>query len=687
VTPAALVPDDTIVRSESAAPALTHPKYRPDIDGLRAIAVLSVVVFHAFPGALPGGFVGVDVFFVISGFLISTIILGSLAKGTFSLREFYARRIKRIFPALLLVLVACYAFGWFTLFADEFKQVGKHLAGGAGFVSNILLWDEAGYFDTSAEVKPLLHLWSLGIEEQFYIAWPLILWLGWKCRINLLVLATVIAVASFAWNVRYVAGDASFVFYMPQTRAWELLVGAVTAYVRLHHLAPLGSSRLGDRALARFSKFVEPRAPVLCNSCSLVGAALLGYGLFAITPAKSFPGWWALLPTFGAVFIIFAGPKSWINRALGFRPLVWLGLVSFPLYLWHWPLLSFARIIQSTRPNPTMRCGAVLLSVLLATLTYRLLERPLRASQSRFKVGVLIAIMVFVGAAGLATFEANGLPKRRVVKDAEYFNSQFVGPHWKYATNDTCTRRYPFDEAKVYGWWFCITNKDDAPTLLLLGDSYANHLYPGLAREPSINGNTILSIGTCEVAAGYLVDHHKLVKEWRPCAGERAYHQRRFIDDIVEKSGTVRYAIIDGIDLDFDDAYAARVEKRVAFLEKNKIKVIMFVPHVEVHRDLKDCFARPLKSAVATCELPSSARKAIDSAFAPLAARISSAHPTVEFFDQNALFCDERRCSLLLDGMPIFRDDNAHYSEYASVALAKLFAVWAKTHAPDILTR
>jgi peptidoglycan/LPS O-acetylase OafA/YrhL len=147
----------------------TGSGYRPDIDGLRAVAVLSVVIFHAFPGLLRGGFVGVDIFFVISGFLISTILIGNLRRGRFSLAEFYGRRVRRIFPALLLVLIASEALGWFTLLADEYQQLGKHTAGGAGFVSNFVLWGESGYFDSTAESKPLLHLWSLGIEAQF---WP-----------------------------------------------------------------------------------------------------------------------------------------------------------------------------------------------------------------------------------------------------------------------------------------------------------------------------------------------------------------------------------------------------------------------------------------------------------------------------------------------------------------------------------
>lgn len=203
---------------------LTHPQYRPDIDGLRAVAILSVVGFHAFPATIRAGFVGVDIFFVISGFLISTIIYGNLERNTFSFVEFYSRRIRRIFPALLIVLIASFVFGWFALLGDEYKQLGKHIAAGAGLVSNFVLRSEGGYFDTAAEAKPLLHLWSLGIEEQFYIVWPLLIWAAWKTRFNFLTITVSLALISFALNLRWVHKDAIIAFYSPQSRFWELLV-------------------------------------------------------------------------------------------------------------------------------------------------------------------------------------------------------------------------------------------------------------------------------------------------------------------------------------------------------------------------------------------------------------------------------------------------------------------------------
>src|SRR6516165_2306372 len=219
--------------SEKASDSLTRPKYRADIDGLRAVAVLAVVGFHAFPAWLKGGFVGVDLFFVISGFLISTIIFENLNSKTFSFLEFYIRRVRRIFPALLIVLSASLAFGTVTLLADEYQQLARHISAGAGFVSNYVLWGESGYFDNTADTKILIHLWSLGIEEQFYIVWPLLLWAAWTRRMNLLLVTGAVAAVSFAWNLWEVRSDPIATFYSPQTRFWELQIGSMLAYLSL----------------------------------------------------------------------------------------------------------------------------------------------------------------------------------------------------------------------------------------------------------------------------------------------------------------------------------------------------------------------------------------------------------------------------------------------------------------------
>ncbi|MDP3331881.1 MAG: acyltransferase, partial [Methylococcaceae bacterium] len=327
-------------------------------------------------------FIGVDIFFIISGFLISTIIFSNLESDNFSFVEFYSRRIKRIFPALLLVLIACFAAGWFVLLADEYKQLGKHIAGGAGFVSNFLFWQESGYFDNAADTKPLLHLWSLGIEEQFYIVWPLLLWFAWQQRLNLLTITLTVLIISFALNISKVHSEAVAAFYSPQTRFWELLTGSVLAYVSLYkqNLLPTLRQRL-DSWLSIIICAEEPsiKGNTLRSVQSLLGMMLITVGMMVITKEKAFPGWWAVLPAMGAVLIISAGLGAWFNRAiLANKVLVWFGLISFPLYLWHWPLLSFARIMEGDKPSQGVRLAAIVISVVLAWLTYKLIEKPIR---------------------------------------------------------------------------------------------------------------------------------------------------------------------------------------------------------------------------------------------------------------------------------------------------------------------
>lgn len=396
---------------------LSHPKYRPDIDGLRAIAVLGVVAFHASPNWIKGGFIGVDIFFVLSGYLISTIIFENLDKGTFSFSEFYARRIKRIFPALLLVLVACFIFGWLELLADEFKQLGKHIAAGAGFISNIVLWSEAGYFDNSADTKPLLHLWSLGIEEQFYIIWPLLLWFSWRRKFNLVIVTIVATVVSFLLNIKGVKHDAVATFYAPQTRFWELLSGSLLAYLTLYNKHALTNTKVRVNAFFECI-FAEEKQDAdiktLNNILSFSGLCLLLYGFWHINKELNFPGTLALIPVVGTLLLIMGGANTWVNRTiLSNKVVVWFGLISFPLYLWHWPLLSFARIIEAGEPSHKIRIAAIVLSVVLSWLTYKFVERPIRfGEQSNAKVTTLVVLMIIVGYIGYNAYKRDGLSFR-----------------------------------------------------------------------------------------------------------------------------------------------------------------------------------------------------------------------------------------------------------------------------------
>ena len=249
--------------------------------------------FHAFPKYLQGGFVGVDIFFIISGFLISTIIFQSLQHDSFRFSDFYGRRIRRIFPSLIVVMVGCLVLGWFVLLSGEYKQLGKHVAGGAGFISNLVLLSESGYFDNSAATKPLLHLWSLGIEEQYYILWPFILFVAWKKKWSMALTTSTILVASFLANIGMVKDAPVKAFYWPITRFWELLMGSLLAYGVLKN--------------TYFSRKISPTAR---DILSLLGAALLVLSMTITTEHDAFPGWWAVLPTTGAVLIIMAGSSN-----------------------------------------------------------------------------------------------------------------------------------------------------------------------------------------------------------------------------------------------------------------------------------------------------------------------------------------------------------------------------------------
>jgi len=474
-------PEARTIGPTSVAPAI-HPPYRPDIDGLRAVAVLSVVVYHALPRWLGGGFVGVDIFFVISGYLISTIIFGGLERGDFSFVDFYRRRIKRIFPSLLSVLAAALIFGWFALLSDEYAMLGKATAAGAAFVANFLFRQDSVYFAGAAIMKPLLHLWSLGVEEQFYIVWPLLVWALWKARFNFLVFTLLIAAISFIENVSIVGPDPVGAFFLPHTRFWELMAGSALAYVALHSRNAGGS-----------------KTKTLANLQSVAGLGLIVFAV-AYTVTDNFPGWWALPPVAGAMLLIGAGPEALVNRwVLSNRVMVWFGLISFPLYLWHWPLLSLQRIVGAYAPPPADRLRMVALAIALAWLTYRFIERPIRTSGGGLRTPALLAAgMALMGMAGAATYSLGGFDGRGYrTADKSAFSTYFEddAPGWHYLVkqgldekfradcnfllppDNPWTSRIPRAQIDETCWR---RDAAKAHAVFLWGDSHAQMLYYGL---------------------------------------------------------------------------------------------------------------------------------------------------------------------------------------------------------------
>jgi peptidoglycan/LPS O-acetylase OafA/YrhL len=363
--------------------AMISPRYRSDIDGLRAIAVLGVVIYHAFPMVLPGGFIGVDIFFVISGYLISGILYRGHREGNFSYGEFYARRIRRLFPALITMLVLCLAYGWWILLPDEFQRMGKRVGTGLVFIQNFSVWQETGYFDVSSKLKPLLHLWSLALEEQFYLLFPLLLLILWKKkRVNLSVMACLFA-ASLIACVMMSYWNRSTCFYLLPYRAWEFLGGGLLAWWH--------QERGGD----------EKITPSWREVISLLGIAIVIAGMTMLRESQPYPGWRALVPVAGTLLMIEGGKGAYLNKTLLSHPaVVWVGLISYPLYLFHWPILSYLHVVKWDGFPIWMIYIALGLSLALSVAVYYLIEKPLRYHHAKWVMPTLIASYVFTCATG-----------------------------------------------------------------------------------------------------------------------------------------------------------------------------------------------------------------------------------------------------------------------------------------------
>jgi peptidoglycan/LPS O-acetylase OafA/YrhL len=451
-------------------------KYRPDVDGLRAIAVTLVLNFHAFPGAVPGGFVGVDVFFVISGFLITGLIARELDVGRFSLIEFYNRRIRRIFPALIVVLAVTLALGWFWMLPQAFAQLGSDSFASAAFLANIALLLQSGYFDVESARKPLLHLWSLGIEEQFYLFWPLLLMVAARLRMSILALAAVLGIASFLLNVAWIGANPVATFYLPFTRAFELLAGAVLA---------CGWNNFNQSGTAS-------------NWRAWIGIALIAASVAMLDSHSAFPGWWAVLPVAGSTLLLSA-PAAWVNRVLlASPPMVWIGLISYPLYLWHWPLLVFGGIIKFGPLTLPERELILLASGLLAWATYRFVEIPFRFGRpSRRKMFGLGASMAMIAFAGFAVVWGRGFDSRLPPEIRAMASVRTESFKWRFGE---CL----LDLAKQTGFADACVERGRRPLVLVWGDSTAGALLPGLRKAQETRGFAIaqLTSNSCIPALG-----------------------------------------------------------------------------------------------------------------------------------------------------------------------------------------
>jgi peptidoglycan/LPS O-acetylase OafA/YrhL len=612
----------------------THPAYRPDIDGLRAIAVLAVVLFHAFPGTVSGGFVGVDVFFVISGFLITGIIAAEMDTGGFSFAHFYARRIRRLFPALIIVLAACLIFGWYALLTDEYRMLGKHAFMASIFASNFAFWNEAGYFDTA--VKPLLHLWTLGVEEQFYLVWPFILFLSF--RKYALPLLCVLFIGSFLLNAGTIHSYPVSAFFLPTTRFWEFLTGAFLALNKRQY------------------PFADLR--------SLIGFVLIAAAVFLIDKNKLFPGWWALLPNLGAGLIISAESSAWLNRNILSRPaLVFIGLISYPIYLWHWPLLAFATI--EGWASAYTRIVLILVSVILAAATYFLIEKPVRRGRIKHATALLAVLATAVGLAGYCAW--HGMP--RSASNPELQKILKAAGEWEYPGTLV---QFEFNGTPMF------RHGDEQKKILFFGDSMIEQYWPRISELITRNPDHVRSLifatsGGCAPIPNIRESQHPGCDDFVDHVREFV-RQRQDIDTIVLAAQWYGY-LMDSTYFYEKDGFSDRLklgsqgaskaysalEEMLAEFRKNKKRVYIILnspigselnPRNMI---LRDVFHGGFQIHTALLE-----RSMVMQQFAPVNAKIREAgeHVGAIIIDPIKTLCDEKTCPLVTkDGEPIYKDE------------------------------
>ena len=636
------------VRAERSSAA--YVSYRPDVDGLRALAILGVVGFHATPTLLPGGFAGVDVFFVISGFLISGIVLRALSQERFSFAEFYARRVKRIFPALIVTLIAVWSLGWLILLPDEFQLLGKHIAAGAGFSLNLILYQDFNWYFMPLTTPPLNHLWSLGVEEQFYLLWPLFLAGIWKWGRRPWVFIAGVAGVSFVLNVAAIASDPMASFYLPSSRLWELAIGGALAYSQVDRCAEPRQAGPGQHVLG------------------LVGAVLLVASFAHLDAGMEFPGWWALAPSIGALLLIGAGPQSWVNRCVLARPaLVFVGLISYPLYLWHWPLLELTSLVDwPAFVTPAMTtASAVGAAVILAFLTYRYIERPVRFSANKVRPAiVLCAVMLLCGSIGYVTFSGR-IPPYSHFHGVDRFVRAATEDYWPPG-------RHNVRQAWVKVGFFRLGS--GPRHVLFIGDSNMQQYYPRIARiladHPLNTHGAIFAVrGMCALGAV------EILGQYRAACREHLQEVARYANnpdvDTIVVGGTWYVYFVDFPDDGFGEAGPLKpgtdraldsLERVVAdWVKKGKRVYIVLNMPVGFSLDPREMIRRTLLPPAFRIDIHSPTRSAMEAALGPIDARLErlARETGATVIDPLPSLCNATICPAVTpEGEPMYHDAN-----------------------------
>jgi peptidoglycan/LPS O-acetylase OafA/YrhL len=642
-------------------------KHRSDIDGLRALAVIAVVLFHVGIASVSGGFTGVDVFFVISGYLITGIILKDIAGDRFSIAYFYERRVRRILPALIAVLVAAAIASYVLLPPQEFREFGESLIATALFSSNVLFWRQSGYFRAPAEMKPLLHTWSLAVEEQFYLFYPLFLWLisrYFSKRFRLTLLAVLgLSLALSIWGVRHFQNAT---FYLSPSRAWELLLGGLLA---IPALPPLRHRRTA-------------------NALAIFGLVLILYGFLMLSRTSLFPGLSALYPTIGTALIIYSGAetRTLVSRFLSLRPVVFVGLISYSLYLWHWVLIVLAKYYFAPRPLNGGEIAALLAaSLVMAALSWRFIENPFRGrkhliASRRLLFAAAAAFSMAVAGFGAAVYLRQGVPSR--FGDDVVVLLQGKEDYWPRRTE--CAGR------------ICqVGDQGATPTFILWGDSHASAIAPALERLAIARGKSgfvawsracapVLGLRRYDEQNPEDCDHFNssvlsfikaehirtvfLHARWALNAEGTRYKQEPGVPALLtaSRSPVENYS-------EFDKRFRATLEQ----LRQIPTNVVIIASVPEVGVDVPSMLARDRIHGARIDFAPSYSdfmeRQA--RAFATLA-RAAESYGAQVIYPHETL-CDQSSCLVETGKYPMYIDDN-HLSTHGAMRLAPAFGPWVE---------
>ncbi len=646
-----------------ATPPEAGLRYRPEIDGLRAVAVLPVILFHAGFATFGGGFVGVDVFFAISGYLIASLLIADLRHGRLSIAAFYERRARRILPALFVVMAACIPFAWAWLLPSQLADFGKSMIAVAVFASNVLFWREQGYFAADTALKPLLHTWSLAVEEQFYIVFPLLLWALWRWSARrghdgrgvapVLGLLALASLALSQWSVTH-APNAGF--YLAPGRAWELLAGALVA------LLPASGRTSASR---------------LRHVPGLAGLGLIGASALLFSNISPFPGLLALVPVGGTLLVLRHGTADTLTgRVLSHRVPRGIGLISYSAYLWHQPLFAFARAQSAAPPSMTEMGLLAALSLVLGALSWRWVEQPFRRQGTpplRRLAAVFIAAlagMALLGGAGLVLHRGAGFPDRPAAAGTMGQIEQRVALN--FGLGPECEDAFTLSPA-------CATSRK--PDTLLWGDSFAMHLAPGLRAGPhplDLRQHTIsscaplLEMGVTGLGRFYnetelrncMVFNRQVMAWLRTRPGIRtvvlASPFTMFADLVVRSDGSTAPPA--------PGTVAAALLRTVTAIRATGARVVVISPPPTDGSNLGQCLARSLRDGVGAnpCDFPLARAHDYPDALMRLIS------PQVPVIRLDAMLCPHGTCETRHGNVILYRDD-AHISIEGSRWLGQRF--------------